>query len=168
MTCPAFRQELRSGELSAEALAHMRACASCLETAVASNPDNLFRSLGGGEILPHDGVDSFVAGVVHEVHLRTTERSMERRSRFTPAARWAAAAALTIVVGGITWTTQDREPVISGRSALRAPTPISQPANLQIIESYEEAGAMLVELPAQEGDDIRVVMIFDETLPVDL
>lgn len=170
MTCAAFRAELRTDHLSAEALAHMRSCTSCLEAAVAADPENLFRSLGGGEILPPDGVDSFATDVMQEVRLRTTERSM-RRTRFTPLVRWSAAAALALVIGGITWTRWWGVGLRPTQEQPKAASPIAtvaESANLSIIESYEETGAMLVELPGQEGDDIKVVMIFDETLPVDL
>jgi hypothetical protein len=38
-----------------------------------------------------------------------------------------------------------------------------------IVESYESESATIVEVPTDEvGDDVKIVMIFDENLPADL
>lgn len=37
-----------------------------------------------------------------------------------------------------------------------------------VIEQYDSAGATIVEVPAQNSSEIRLVMIFDESLPADL
>ena len=166
MNCNSFRRALASDDLSAEALAHMRSCTACLEAAVAIDPDFIFRSLGT-PVDPPGGVDAFVGDVMQQVHLRQTEKSLERRRYFTPGYRWAAAAALAIAVSSVLLTTRsDQAPVTTATRQQAAVSAV--PASLPVIESYEESGAMIVELPAQESDDLKVVMIFDETLPVDL
>lgn len=166
MNCAAFRQHLASGTLSTEALAHMRSCTVCLQAAVAADPDNLFRSLGT-PMEPPGGVDAFVSDVMQQVHLRQTEKSLQPRRRFTAVYRWAAAAVLAVVVTAVTLTNREHQgPDPSPLQPAIAATLV--PANLPVIESYDEAGVMIVELPAAETDDMKVVMIFDETLPVDL
>lgn len=168
MQCSSFRSALQQGMNNPEMLAHLRACDSCLEQAVRVDADHLFRSLGG-ELEPPQGVETFVHEVMQEVHLRQTERGLSRHTRFSPVTRWAAAAALALAVLAITITTRtsSREPVTPGQIARTAAAPVI-PANLPAVDSYEEAGAIIVELPETRNDDMKVVMIFDPTLPVDL
>ena len=37
-----------------------------------------------------------------------------------------------------------------------------------VVETYESDNATIVEMPSNPGDDVQLVMIFDENLPVDL
>ncbi|MGH9459419.1 MAG: hypothetical protein ACRD2J_17430, partial [Thermoanaerobaculia bacterium] len=68
--------------------------------------------------------------------------------------------------------------VIGGAIAYRTPVPAvpeppariaaAAPLERPVIESYDSPGAMIVEMPAEATGDIRLVMVFDESLPVDL
>jgi hypothetical protein len=167
MNCVTFRSGLQQGASTPEMLAHLRACGSCLEQAVAVDPDFLFRSLGG-ELEPAGGVDAFVEDVMHEVHLRQTERALGHRPRFASRWRYAAAAALAAAVLTITLTS--REPVGTTVVDRRMPPPAAVviPNSLPAVDSYEEASATIVELPMTQNDNMKIVMIFDETLPVEL
>lgn len=168
MHCASFRSALRQGVSTPEMLAHLRACESCLEQAVAVDADHLFRSLGG-ELEPSEGVEAFVQDVMQQVHLRQTERSLARRPRFSPVLRWAAAAALALAVLAITVTTRTSSPVpATGVQISQTSAAPMVSASLPAVDSYEEAGAIIVELPETRNDDMKVVMIFDATLPVDL
>lgn len=164
MNCATFRDDLAKKNLTPESLAHMRACVNCLQDAVAADPDNLFRSLGGEDLVPPGGTEAFVEEVLQQVHLRQTEGTLGR-GRFTSHYRWAIAAALALTITGITMSRYDQQvspavtPVASSRVV---------PANLASVESYEEASATIVELPNTDTENVKIVMIFDETLPADL
>lgn len=166
MNCAMFREALQNGALSPAGLAHMRSCAVCLDAAVKADPDNLFRSLGA-EVDPPGGVDLFVEEVLQQVHLRKTEEALRTRTRFPAIHRWSVAAMLMIaVIGAAVLRDQSgTTPTVQTRQVVASPL---VPASLPAVEAYEEANAMIIELPAEETGDFKVVMIFDETLPVDL
>jgi hypothetical protein len=113
-------------------------------------------------------VDAFVEDVMHEVHLRQTERALGHRPRFASRWRYAAAAVLAAAVLTIALTTREPAPI----TVLERPLPATPAAvvasSLPAVDSYEEASATIVELPMTQNDDMKIVMIFDETLPVDL
>ncbi|HVR42681.1 MAG TPA: hypothetical protein VMS56_04485 [Thermoanaerobaculia bacterium] len=166
MSCETILRSLENGTDEVEVRAHVRTCDACLEIAIAADPDYLFRSLGVDEQDPPGGLDAFVEGVMQQVHLRGAERRLGRRSTRIPAAvRWSVAAALSlgVLLAGL-----------ANRASLGTPpgpaAPVARTAVLDrpIIERYDSPGAMIVELPAEETSDIRLVMVFDESLPADL
>jgi len=171
--CDEFRAACRQPEeLGSEALAHMRACADCLNHAIAVDPELMFRGLGG-DIEPDGGVDAFVGGVMHEIRFRKAERIVDARHRFAPAQRWAvaAAAAVAIVSGAMFWPRSDRGVVPVNPVAVVASAPASlvvPVSSRPVVESYGSSSATIVEVPSEETSDLKVVMIFDESLPADL
>ena len=46
--------------------------------------------------------------------------------------------------------------------------PVHELATKPIIETYDSENATIVEVPSEEADDVKIVMIFDENLPADL
>ena len=169
MSCEIFLSSMDAAELTADGLAHIRTCASCLSASVSANPDNLFRSLGGEELSPDGGIDAFVADVVQQVHIRRTEVSMEPSRRHVPLVyRWSLAAAVSaaVLTGFLQFGVAPVEP-----TGARSSTPIASHSPLAtrpVIESYQSEEATIVELPSDPSSNIQVVMVFDETLPVDL
>jgi hypothetical protein len=130
----------------------------------------MFRSLGADEIEPPGGTDAFVAAVLSQVELKSAERRLGRRPvRFSAAFRWSAAAALAVGILG-TLTLQRGGVAVA---PVPAPTAVvaQAPAAIvdrPVVEQYDSAGATIVEVPAEEVSDIKLVMIFDESLPADL
>lgn len=168
MNCETFRQACRQGEQTAATLAHMRECGACLDFAVQIDPDNLFRSLGGDDLVPPCGIDLFVEEVMQQVHVREAERNLAYRIRVPAPYRWAVAAALGIGVLSA--------PLFYNASTVPAPVaaPVRIAAGLHradierpIVESYESQNATIVEVP-NDSSDTKVVMIFDDKLPADL
>lgn len=171
MRCEFFRQNCVLGtEPAPEMLEHLRECGDCLNHAVSVDPDYLFRSLGG-EMTPPGGVDAFVDGVMEQVHLRETEKKLSRRGM--PAVyRWAVAATLTIAtIGGLQYQSgQSVAPVTLTAEASHGSAIVPVKNQLEprpVVENYESSSATIVEVPNQTSD-LKVVMIFDETLPADL
>lgn len=170
MSCTTFERALAEGPLSSAALSHMRSCASCLESAVAFDPENLFRSLGGEGLIPSGGADTFVSEIMQQIHMRQTEKTL----RPAPAGlsrpyRWSAAAALVVMTlaAALSFAPWGSGPSPSGVVAkserIAGPTLVRP-----VVEEYEATGATIVELPMESSSDARVVMVFDESLPVDL
>lgn len=171
LTCDGFREECRQNIDSAEGRAHVRACATCLEFAVSIDPDYLFRSIGGEDLVPPGGVDAFVGDVMQQVHVRRAEASMHRVVRFPAMARWSVAATLAAaVIGAAIWyrpATQAPLPVTTVAAA-RPSVPAVATMARPVVENYESPNAMIVEVPTESDNDLKIVMIFDESLPVDL
>jgi hypothetical protein len=171
MNCEGFLNDRKAGVPHDEAsLAHLRSCASCLDAAVAIDPDDLFRSLGGVEEVPPGGIDLFVAEVVREVEMRQAERKLSPARRVAPAYRWAAAAALIVGVATSSLHRFDANPaaLLTHQVAHTSPSTLIQPVNSRpVVEDYENSSATIVEVPADKND-VAVVMIFDQNLPADL
>lgn len=173
MRCDEFRAACaRPDELSAPALAHLRECEACLNHAIAVDPELMFRGLGG-EIEPDGGVDAFVDGVMHDIRSRRAERIVQASHRFAPAQRWAiaAAAVVAVVSGAIFWPRADRGlvPAMPATAIAAAPAALVVPVSSRpVVENYASSSAMIVEVPSEETSDLKVVMIFDESLPADL
>lgn len=164
ISCQTFRNAVQAGHRDAEVMEHLRKCDLCLEFAVAADGDNFFRAIGGNELTPPGGVDSFVGDVMNQVHLRQAEGTMGRRRLPNP---WRLAAAATILIGisGAALVYRHGElsaPVARIETAVRRTEFVTKP----IVESYDSKTATIVEMPAAK--DAQVVMIFDETLPADL
>ncbi|MGK2856114.1 MAG: hypothetical protein ACSLFQ_02785 [Thermoanaerobaculia bacterium] len=173
MRCDDFRASLApETELGPDALVHLRECEACLNHAVSIDPELMFRGLGG-EIEPPGGVDAFVAEVMQDVRFRGTEKVVDARGRFAPAQRWAVAAAATIAIisGTLFWPRADRGmvPHLPVASIVSAPEALSfSVSSRPVIENYASTSATIIEVPSEETSDLKVVMIFDESLPADL
>lgn len=167
MRCNQFETLLTNGPLSTEALAHMRSCSSCLEKAIAADPENLFRSIGGQDLEPAGGIDPFVSDVMSQIHLREAESRLTRKREMPAAARWSIAAALAVGVAGASLLYR---PSVNQVPALSAPAATAQlfdpSVTVPVVEEYSNGGATIVEMASDS--DLQVVMIFDESLPVDL
>ncbi len=167
MNCSEFRDALTGGDQTSESLAHLRQCEACLTFASTVDPDLMFRGLGTEDLAPEGGVELFVSEVMQHVRTRDAERSLRSdRRTVSPLVRWSVAAALMMSVGSAVLIRKDpaHAPVIAA-SVVHA---IPVPSDIPVIENYENASATILEMPAENADDIKLVMIFDESLPVDL
>ena len=165
--CLEFRKAIAAGTDDAVTRAHLRACADCLALAVERDPDSLFRAIGG-EILPPGGVDEFTGEVMHQIRMREAEQRLDSRPRkVSPWIGWSVAATLAVAVltGSMAYRSRFAPPVVPA-----PPVPVATVAVMDrpIIENYDSAGAFIIEVPAEETSDIRLVMVFDESLPADL
>ena len=165
ITCQTFRSRLQPGSTDAEVLEHLRHCDVCLDHAMAVDPDNFFRAIGGEEMEPPGGVDAFASDVMAQIRLRQTEGSVARRMLIPPR-RLVAAAAIVAAIGISFFASQT-----SFKSEPQAANPIARPAQLAtkpVVETYDSKDATIVEVPTEGKNDPQVVMIFDESLPADL
>ena len=174
MTCESFRARFHVATEDAAVLEHLRSCDRCLDHAASIDPDVMFRALGGDDMIPPGGVDAFVVDVMRQVRVRGAESRMTAHAVMSWPRRLAIAATLAAGVTGAMLTNRiDRSaPPASGiQSAaitLRA-TPSQKLATKPVVETYESQNATIFEVPAEEaGDNVKIVMIFDENLPVDL
>lgn len=172
MSCQAFETLLSSGEMNAAGLAHMRSCAACLSVAISADPDYLFKSLGGAELIPAGGIDEFVTEVVQQVNVRRTEQAIGPSSlRVAPVYRWAIAATLSFAaISGLLEPARISSPGSSSLVAVtKGVTGPREPLTARpVVESYQASAATIVELPTDASSDTQIVMVFDETLPKDL
>ena len=166
ISCDVFRKRFTAGTGDAELLQHLRSCDECLTTAIEIDPDAMFRSLGG-EMIPPGGVDAFVGDVMRQVHLRSTETAIVPPRRLG----WARRAAIAATIAGATLAGllvyQNNQPAsVLEPGVTRAV--LTPQTTRPVIESYESQNATIVEVPAESPSDVKIVMIFDESLPVDL
>jgi hypothetical protein len=167
ISCETFRAKLQPDSRDAEVLEHLRKCDTCLDYAVAIDPDTFFRAIGGEELEPPGGVDAFTSDVMAQVRLRQAEGSVARRFLIAPR-RLAAAAAIVVAVGAflVYENNQHVGPALS-RSApaeSRRYVLVTKP----VVETYQSQNATIVEVPSENVNDAKVVMIFDDSLPADL
>ena len=172
ITCQTFRANLRPGMPEGELLEHLRGCDGCLDFAVQVDSDNFFRAMGGEDRQPPGGMDAFVDDVMAQVRLREAAISIEPRRSQAAWRRMAVAAALGFTMIGVALVYTRQGPVAPAaltahafrtrHAALVTPS-VTRP----VVETYESRNATIVEVPS-EGDDVQVVMIFDESLPADL
>lgn len=163
--CELFRARFAPGTDDAELLEHLRACDNCLGFAAQADADMMFRGIGG-EMIPPGGVDQFVGDVMREVHLRSTERTVGKHSKFGWTRRLAVAATLTAAIVGSMYypRPQSVSPVPGSAISQTAIQAMARP----VIESYNSDTATIIEMPTDGAEDVKVVMIFDEKLPADL
>jgi hypothetical protein len=164
ISCQVFRSRLQPGSTDAEVLEHLRNCDVCLDHAMAIDPDNFFRAIGGEQMEPEGGVDAFASGVMAQIRLRQTEGSVARRMLVAPR-RLAAAAAIVAAIGISYFASH------SFQSVPPVPDTIVRPvqfATKPVVETYDSKDATIVEVPTEGKNDPQVVMIFDESLPADL
>jgi len=175
MSCDSFRTRFHTGTDDAALLEHLRSCDRCLDFAAHADPDVMFRALGsstfGSEMIPPGGIDAFVDGVMQQVRVRDAETAVASSQAASWPRRLAMAAAISVAVFGATLiyrfdTPQDSSPVPRVAVAVPNRTLTTKP----IVETYDSQNATIVEVPTDGtgGDDVKIVMIFDENLPADL
>lgn len=179
ITCDRFRATFAPATEDAALLEHLRSCDACLEHAAMTDPDVLFRAIGG-ELLPPGGTDAFVGDVMREVRLRATESTLAPRARVLSwPRRFAIAATIAAAFSGALMIVQRERAAdpAAPRIASRPVTPnvpaappvseaklVSRPG----VERYDSDSATILEMPADEASNVKIVMVFDENLPADL
>jgi len=181
ISCESFRTRFHANTDDAALLEHLRACDRCLDFAASVDPDVMFRALGGDDMIPPGGVDAFVDDVMRQVRIRDAESTVSARRVLSWPRRLAIAATIAAGITGAmiyqrastndpltTTTTIARELTPTPAKEL-TPAPAKELTTKPVVESYESANATIVEVPTEEvGNDVKVVMIFDESLPADL
>ncbi|HEY0144445.1 MAG TPA: hypothetical protein VGF48_26410 [Thermoanaerobaculia bacterium] len=170
MNCDRFRRSFAPETEDAEILGHLRSCDPCLDFAANVDPDVMFRALGGSEMIPPGGVDAFVEGVMQQVRVREVESVATPHRTVSWPRRLAVAATVAAGLTGalMVYRLDSTAPVKMQQPVVIAAT---RPMNLTtkpIIETYESQNATIVEVPTESSDDVKMVMIFDESLPADL
>ena len=181
ISCETFRARFEPATEDAALLEHLRSCDGCLDVAVRTDPDVMFRALGGGEMTPPGGLDAFVDDVMRQVRVRSAERTVaqpahhhSRVSGLVVLTRRLAVAAT--VAAGITgavlfYRASSPAPALMqpvARQAMAARADAVQLVSKSVIESYDSDNATILEVPVSGPDDVKIVMIFDENLPADL
>lgn len=171
ISCDNFRTRFSESAGDAEVLGHLRTCDRCLDIAAAIDPDVMFRALGG-DMTPAGGVDAFVDDVMRQVRVRGAETRLAPVRTMSWTRRLAVAATLVAgVTGGLLFhRATTPQPVSAPVEIARQTSPVTA-AKLEtrpIIETYESDNATIFEVPGDETDNVMIVMIFDEDLPVDL
>ena len=170
ISCDAFRARFHVSTDDAALLEHVRSCDRCLDFAATVDPDVMFRALGGSEMIPPGGVDAFVDDVMRQVRVREAETVLETRPVLSWSRRLAIAATVAVTVTGATLLYKyENAPVTSTTPLVAAARPAKILTTKPVVESYQSENATIVEVPSEEaGDDVKIVMIFDENLPADL
>jgi hypothetical protein len=178
ISCDSFRTRFHANTGDAALLAHLRSCDRCLDFAANEDPDVMFRALGtsefGDEMIPPGGIDAFVGGVMQQVRVRNAESTLEARRAVPWTRRLAVAATLAAGITGATLFYRDGAPAPAIPSPVRMAREVSPVTSVKlttkpVVETYESEKATIVEVPTEEtGDDVKIVMIFDENLPADL
>ena len=168
ITCSAFRTSFPVSADDALVLEHLRSCDLCLAFAVEQDPDVMFRAVGGGNPMPPGGLDAFVGDVMREVRLASAATSA-RAAQSAGWRRMAIAAALSAVIAGGAFfyerqLVRPAAPMTVERAVISSVIAAARP----VVENYDSNTAMIVEVPTVAGEDVQVVMVFDENLPADL
>lgn len=180
ITCESFRTRFHAATDDSALLAHLRTCDRCLDFAANVDPDVMFRALGssdmiGEEMIPPGGIDAFVSGVMQQVRVRGAENTVALHHHSVSWTRRLAVAATVAaaITGGVLFeragapATVPQSPVRMAREI--SPVTAGKLATKPVVETYESENATIVEVPTdQTGDDVKIVMIFDENLPADL
>lgn len=173
ISCESFRTRFSADTDDALVLEHLRACDRCLDFAVQTDPDVMFRAIGGGEMVPPGGVDAFVTGVMQQVRVRAAESTVTARRPVSWTRRLAVAATLAAGITGAMLYNQATKPAPGVTQPVAVAT--AKPAVLKtfatkpVVETYESESATIVEMPNEgAAGDVKIVMIFDENLPADL
>lgn len=173
ISCESFRTRFHANTDDAALLEHLRSCDRCLDHAAAIDPDVIFRSLGGDNLIPPGGVDAFVDDVMRQVRIRGTESKLTPRNVVSWPRRLAVAATLAAgFTGAMLFNGGGAAPELVAPIAVArrvSPVTAQKLATKPIVETYESQNATILEMPAEEaGDNVKMVMIFDENLPADL
>lgn len=176
ISCDSFRARFEAGTDDAALLEHLRSCDRCLDVAAHADPDVMFRALGsstfGSEMIPPGGIDAFVDGVMQQVRVRDAETAVAASNIVSWPRRMALAAAIGVAVFGATLAYRVDAPQTNAPAA-RVAAAVTVPSRTfttkPIVETYDSQNATIVEVPTEaNGDDVKIVMIFDENLPADL
>ena len=170
MSCDTFRASFHADTENAALLAHLRTCDRCLDFASTIDPDVLFRSLGGEDLIPPGGVDAFVDDVMRQVRVRSAENTVTAIRPSSWTRRLAVAAALAVVVTSATFVSRNGTTATRFEPVKRASISVQRAAltTKPVVETYESDSATIVEVAGEHNDDVKIVMIFDENLPADL
>ncbi len=172
ISCESFRARFHTGTDDAALLEHLRSCDRCLDFAASVDPDVMFRSLGGSDMVPPGGIDAFVDDVMRQVRVRGAESTVHARKVVSWPRRLAVAATIVAgITGAMLFNRGDAPTVTTPATIARqmAPQPAKQLTTKPVVESYESENATIVEVSGEEaGKDVKIVMIFDESLPADL
>ncbi len=179
MACEPFRARFEAGTSDPALLEHLRSCDRCLDFAAHADPDMMFRALGGEDLVPPGGIEAFVDDVMQQVRVRDAETTVaaSHKNVMSWPRRLAVAAMLAATITGVAYTSMQLK--TAGTAAVaRVDSPgeihraFAAPVALTtkpVVEAYESDNATIVELPQETaGDDVKIVMIFDENLPADL
>ena len=120
ISCQQFRSTFEPGTQDASLLEHLRTCDACLDLAAHADPDVMFRAIGGEEIEPPGGVDAFVADVMSQVRVRSTENTIRPVERFTWKRYLAIAATLAVTFAGSLVVYRSSAPVVPATPVQRA------------------------------------------------
>ena len=168
MSCVSFRARFHANTDDAALLEHLRSCDRCLDFAAHADPDVMFRSLGGEEMIPPGGIDAFVSGVMQQVRVRDAETVVATRRVVQWPRQLAMAAAVGAAVFGATLVYRVDGPV-AVKPAVRVAAVKNVPLTTKpVVAAYDSDKATIVEVPTEGADDVQIVMIFDENLPADL
>ena len=169
MSCDYFRTNFQPATEDATLLAHIRTCDRCLDFAATVDPDVMFRALGGEELVPPGGVDVFVDDVMRQVRVRGAENTVAAIRPVSWTRRLAVAATIAVAVTGGSVAYRQREAIPSSMLAQISRATITRTLTTKpIVETYESDSATIMEVPTEQNDDVKIVMIFDENLPADL
>lgn len=169
ISCDSFRTRFHAATDDAALLEHIRTCDRCLDFAANVDPDVMFRALGGAEMVPPGGVDAFVDDVMRQVRVRGAETVVEAPQAMSWTRRLAVAATVAITVTAATLVYRSQDVPAPTRQIAAAPIQSKILTTKSVVETYDSQNATIVELPSEEaGDDVKIVMIFDESLPADL
>lgn len=169
MTCEAFRNQFHAGAEEPALLAHLRSCDRCLDFAATVDPDAMFRALGGEDLVPPGGVDAFVDDVMRQVRVRGAEKTVVSIRPASWTRRLAVAATFAMAITGASVVFQQRTAIPSSMLARvdRAQIHVATTTK-PVVEAYESDSATIMEVPTDDKDNVKIVMIFDESLPADL
>lgn len=173
ISCESFRTRFHANTDDAALLEHLRSCDRCLDHAASIDPDVIFRSLGGDDMIPPGGVDAFVDDVMRQVRIRGAENKLTPRNVVSWPRRLAVAATIAAgFTGAMLFNGGGAAPeLVTPIAVARHVSPVTPQklATKPIVETYESQNATILEMPAEEaGDNVKMVMIFDENLPADL
>ncbi len=168
ITCDAFRDRFVPATDDAALLDHLRACDGCLNFAVEQDGDVLFRAIGGDDVVPPGGVDAFVDDVMRAVQIRSAESTVSSRGVMWPRKVALAATVAMAVVGAGLMYEHSHAPIVLPPVAQVPPRPVLKASVPKpVIESYDSQKATIVEMPT-DREDVKVVMVLDDSLPADL
>jgi hypothetical protein len=123
-------------------------------------------------MIPPGGVDAFVDDVMRQVRVRDAETTVDARKVVSWPRRLAVAATVAAgITGAMLFNRGADTPRVTPATTIARVQPVSVKTltTKPVVESYESQNATIVEVPGEEaGKDVKIVMIFDESLPADL
>lgn len=175
ITCDRFRATFAPATEDAAVLEHLRSCDACLDHAASIDPEVLFRAIGG-DLVPPGGIDAFAGDVMREVRLRATESALAPQGRlFSWPRRLAIAATIAAGLAGALLVVEHERTapqpvpqVATSRSVPAASVKLAKLVSRPGVERYDSDSATILEMPADEASNVKIVMVFDDNLPADL